>query len=176
MCIVSALDTGRQIAVIGACRRCQYPLTDCEKRYAECRRRRNTCRECARLPLLRGSEMPKRRKVGRPAFPKGQAKGWIVPVRFSTDDLKALESSARAKGKTVSEWIRTALQIGAKETYRNYLIEVAARPSEAGYLAYGWITNQNGGKPIPFEAPGMYLTKEAALEFGVSWCREKING
>ena len=45
-------------------------------------------------------------KIGRPKLPKGEAKGRIVPVRFSTDDLKRIESAARASQKTVSEWIR----------------------------------------------------------------------
>jgi hypothetical protein len=45
-------------------------------------------------------------KIGRPKLPKGAAKGRIVPVRFNTDDLKRIESAARASQKTVSEWIR----------------------------------------------------------------------
>jgi hypothetical protein len=53
--------------------------------------------------------MPKRKKVGRPALPKGAAKGKIVPVRFAAGDLKAIESAAKAKSQTVSEWIRSTL-------------------------------------------------------------------
>ena len=45
-------------------------------------------------------------KIGRPKLPKGEAKGRIVPVRFNTDDLKRIESAAKANQKTVSEWIR----------------------------------------------------------------------
>lgn len=45
-------------------------------------------------------------KIGRPKLPKGEAKGRIVPVRFNTEDLKRIESAARASQKTVSEWIR----------------------------------------------------------------------
>jgi hypothetical protein len=52
----------------------------------------------------------KPRKVGRPKLPKGEAKGRIVPVRFSADDLKAIEAAARAKKLTLSEWIRSTLE------------------------------------------------------------------
>jgi len=50
--------------------------------------------------------MPKPKKVGRPKLPKGEAKGKIVPVRFTGEALKAIESQAKANNKTVSEWIR----------------------------------------------------------------------
>lgn len=46
------------------------------------------------------------RKVGRPKLPKGEAKGKIVPVRFTADDLKAMAAAARAKRQSISEWIR----------------------------------------------------------------------
>jgi hypothetical protein len=45
-------------------------------------------------------------KIGRPKLPKGEAKGRIVPVRFNPNDLKRIESAAKASRKTVSEWIR----------------------------------------------------------------------
>lgn len=45
-------------------------------------------------------------KIGRPKLPKGEAKGRIVPIRFNTQDLKRIESAARANQKTISEWIR----------------------------------------------------------------------
>jgi predicted HicB family RNase H-like nuclease len=45
-------------------------------------------------------------KIGRPKLPKGEAKGRIVPVRFNAQDLKRLESAAKASQKSVSEWIR----------------------------------------------------------------------
>ena len=48
-------------------------------------------------------------KVGRPKLPKGEAKGQIVPIRFNVQDLKRIESAARASQKTVSEWIRGAI-------------------------------------------------------------------
>jgi predicted HicB family RNase H-like nuclease len=37
---------------------------------------------------------------------KGEAKGRIVPVRFTADDLKAKAAAAKAKDQSVSEWIR----------------------------------------------------------------------
>jgi len=54
-------------------------------------------------------EQKKRRKVGRPKLPKGEAKGRIVPVRFTSEDLKAMEARARDKDQTVSEWIRSTI-------------------------------------------------------------------
>lgn len=51
----------------------------------------------------------KKRKPGRPKLPKGEAKGSIVPVRFSPEDRKRVERAARASGQTVSEWIRSTL-------------------------------------------------------------------
>jgi predicted HicB family RNase H-like nuclease len=51
----------------------------------------------------------KTKKVGRPKLPKGEAKGRIVPVRFTTDDIKAVAQAAKASKKTVSEWIRRTL-------------------------------------------------------------------
>ena len=49
---------------------------------------------------------PKKAKVGRPKMPKGEAKGRIVPVCFTHDDLKAMAAAAKAKNQSVSEWIR----------------------------------------------------------------------
>jgi hypothetical protein len=51
----------------------------------------------------------KNRRVGRPKMPKGEAKGRIVPVRFTADDLKAMERAARANKVTISEWIRSTI-------------------------------------------------------------------
>ena len=46
-------------------------------------------------------QQKKARKVGRPKLPKGTAKGRIVPVRFTSDDLKAMAAAAKAKDQTV---------------------------------------------------------------------------
>lgn len=54
--------------------------------------------------------MAKKPKVGRPKLPKGEAKGRIVPVRFNSEAIKAVEGAARAKGQTISEWIRSTLE------------------------------------------------------------------
>jgi hypothetical protein len=51
----------------------------------------------------------KAKKPGRPKLPKGQAKGRIVPVRFTTEDLKAMEAAAKANGQILSEWIRSTV-------------------------------------------------------------------
>ena len=52
----------------------------------------------------------KAKKVGRPKLPKGEAKGRIVPVRFTVEALKSVEQAAKAKDQTVSEWIRNTLE------------------------------------------------------------------
>jgi hypothetical protein len=49
------------------------------------------------------------KKLGRPKLPKGTAKGRIVPVRFTADDLKAVEAAAKASKQNVSEWIRSTI-------------------------------------------------------------------
>jgi hypothetical protein len=59
---------------------------------------------------------PKPKKIGRPKLPKGEAKGRIVPIRFNASDLKRIESAARARQQSVSEWIRgtVAAAMGAQ--------------------------------------------------------------
>jgi len=52
---------------------------------------------------------PKPKKPGRPRLPKAEAKGSIVPVRFSAEDRRRLEAAAKASKKTVSEWVRSTL-------------------------------------------------------------------
>lgn len=54
-------------------------------------------------------------KLGRPKLPKGEAKGRIVPVRFNPQDIKRIESAARASDQTVSEWIRSTLNAAMQE-------------------------------------------------------------
>ena len=55
------------------------------------------------------SQQNKKRKVGRPKLPRGEAKGRIVPVRFKAEDLKAMEAAAKASNQTVSEWVRSTI-------------------------------------------------------------------
>jgi hypothetical protein len=60
--------------------------------------------------LFRSRELAqKKAKVGRPRMPKGEAKGRIVPVRFTGDDLKAIAIRAKAADQNVSEWIRSTI-------------------------------------------------------------------
>lgn len=56
-------------------------------------------------------QQKKTRKVGRPKLPKGHAKGKIVPIRFAASDIKAMETAAKARKQTVSEWIRSNIQV-----------------------------------------------------------------
>jgi hypothetical protein len=53
--------------------------------------------------------MPKKPKVGRPKLPKGEAKGRIVPVRFTAETLRAMERAARKAKQSLSEWIRSTV-------------------------------------------------------------------
>ena len=52
----------------------------------------------------------KKRKPGRPKLPKGEAKGKIVPVRFTADERKAVESAARANNQTLSDFVRSTIR------------------------------------------------------------------
>ena len=49
------------------------------------------------------------KKIGRPKLPKGEAKGRIVPVRFSADEVKRITAKAAKSNQRVSEWIRGAI-------------------------------------------------------------------
>ena len=55
---------------------------------------------------MAASTKPKPKKIGRPKLPKGDVKGHIVPIRFNSNDIKRIESAAKASHVTVSEWIR----------------------------------------------------------------------
>ena len=53
----------------------------------------------------------KAKKRGRPALPKGQAKGKYVPVRLSDADVKAFtKAMKKSEYKTLSGWIRQTLR------------------------------------------------------------------
>jgi predicted HicB family RNase H-like nuclease len=54
-------------------------------------------------------KQPKPKRPGRPTLPKGEAKGSIVPVRFSPEERKRVEAAARASNQNVSQWIRGTL-------------------------------------------------------------------
>jgi predicted HicB family RNase H-like nuclease len=51
----------------------------------------------------------KTRKPGRPKLPKGEAMGRIVPVRFTAQDLRAMEAKAKTAKRSLSEWIRSMI-------------------------------------------------------------------
>lgn len=78
------------------------------------------------------------RKVGRPKMPKGEAKGRIVPVRFTASDLKTITAAAKASNQTVSEWLRSAVMGRNLKTWYAYCPELhiplfEAKPSKKGY-------------------------------------------
>lgn len=55
------------------------------------------------------SRKPKPKKAGRPPLPKGSAKAGFLRVRVKPEELKAIESAAKNKKQTLSEWIRSTL-------------------------------------------------------------------
>ena len=57
----------------------------------------------------------KKRKPGRPKLPKDQAKGKIVPVRFTAVEIERITVNARNAKITVSQWIRSTLATVTKE-------------------------------------------------------------
>lgn len=48
-------------------------------------------------------------KAGRPPLPEGKAKVGTLRVRVTSEELRAIESKAKAAKQTVSEWIRSTL-------------------------------------------------------------------
>jgi hypothetical protein len=52
---------------------------------------------------------PEPRKPGRPILPKDEAKGKIVPVRFTGAEYDRVAKAARKADQTVSQWIRTTI-------------------------------------------------------------------
>jgi hypothetical protein len=48
-------------------------------------------------------------KTGRPKLPTGTAKGRIVHVRFTPEEIERIATAAKASNKTVSEWIRSTV-------------------------------------------------------------------
>jgi hypothetical protein len=72
---------------------------------------------------------PKAKKVGRPFLPKGEAKGRIVPVRFKPEEVKRIESAAKANKQTISEWIRTTMA----KIYWDRLCPVCSKTTRLGW-------------------------------------------
>jgi predicted HicB family RNase H-like nuclease len=54
---------------------------------------------------------PAPKKVGRPALPKGHAKSGAIQVRLNDDDRKRVELAAKKSKQTVSEWIRSTINM-----------------------------------------------------------------
>jgi predicted HicB family RNase H-like nuclease len=54
-------------------------------------------------------KQPKAKKAGRPPLPKGKAKIGTLRIRVTPDELRAIESKAKANKESVSEWIRSTL-------------------------------------------------------------------
>jgi hypothetical protein len=56
------------------------------------------------------AKQTKPKKIGRPKLPKGEAKGRIVPVRFSVEEVQRITAAANASNQKLSdEWIRSTL-------------------------------------------------------------------
>jgi hypothetical protein len=89
--MANILNTDKQIAVISA--------------LAE----GSSIRAIERITRRTVTAARKTRKPGRPKLPKGEAKGSIMPIRFSPEERKRVEAAARASGQTVSEWVRSTL-------------------------------------------------------------------
>jgi len=53
--------------------------------------------------------MPKPKKVGRPALPKGNAKAATLRVRSTLIELRSYETAAKTQKQSVSEWVRGTL-------------------------------------------------------------------
>jgi predicted HicB family RNase H-like nuclease len=51
----------------------------------------------------------KPRPVGRPSFPKGQAKNIILQARVQESEKKRYVRAAEAQGKDLSTWVRETL-------------------------------------------------------------------
>lgn len=54
-------------------------------------------------------EPAKPMKTGRPKLPTGAAKGRIVHVRFTPEEIERINAAAKASNKKVSEWIRSTV-------------------------------------------------------------------
>ena len=55
------------------------------------------------------SQKPKSKKAGRPPLPKGSAKAGYLRVRVKPEELRIIESAAKANRQTISEYIRSKL-------------------------------------------------------------------
>lgn len=60
-------------------------------------------------------KQPKKRKPGRPKLARHEAKGKIVPVRFTEAEYDRVSEAAQRANQTISKWVRSTLStaIGA---------------------------------------------------------------
>ncbi len=58
---------------------------------------------------------PKKRKPGRPKLAEHEAKGKIVPIRFTGAEFERVATAARKAEQTVSQWVRSTLNAAVDE-------------------------------------------------------------
>jgi uncharacterized protein (DUF1778 family) len=58
-------------------------------------------------------KQPKTKPVGRPKLAKGDAKAEMLRIRSTSEELRAYDRAAKAKGQTRSHWIRETLKEAA---------------------------------------------------------------
>ena len=51
----------------------------------------------------------RKKKVGRPPMPKGEAKVIVLQSRVQESEKKAYQNAAKAEGKDLSTWVRETL-------------------------------------------------------------------
>ncbi len=56
----------------------------------------------------------KKKKVGRPTLPKGEAKTIVLQSRVQETEKKAYQNAAKAEGKDLSTWVRETLNQAIK--------------------------------------------------------------
>jgi len=56
----------------------------------------------------------KRKKVGRPTLPKGEAKTIVLQSRVQESEKKAYQNAAKSEGKDLSTWVRETLNQAIK--------------------------------------------------------------
>lgn len=74
---------------------------------------------------------PEPRKPGRPKMAEADTKGKIVPIRFNAEDTRRLAAAAKISGKTVSEWIRNAVNSALLQTLESSNQENGSRSIES---------------------------------------------
>jgi uncharacterized protein (DUF1778 family) len=56
----------------------------------------------------------KPKKPGRPKLPKGEAKGKLVAIRLTVEEVKRIDAAAKAESQGRSEWMRSTLLAAAQ--------------------------------------------------------------